>query len=89
MSLRRPFVAPRSTREKRPGDNTLLDNDGELTNPKKTGVANQEEEYQTPISKWRVSNDEEDSVGYTRFFSPQLPTKTPCVSNWELRVRGS
>ena len=27
--------------------------------------------------------------GYTRFFSPQLPTKTPCVSNWELRVRGS
>jgi hypothetical protein len=27
--------------------------------------------------------------GFTRFFSPQLTTKTPCVSNWELRVRGS
>jgi hypothetical protein len=62
MSLRRPFVAPRSTREKRLGSQTLLDNDGELTSSKKTGVTNQEEEYQTPISEWRVSDDEEDSV---------------------------
>jgi len=27
--------------------------------------------------------------GYTRFFSRQLTTKTPCMSNWELRARGS
>ena len=29
------------------------------------------------------------ACGHARFFSPQLATKTPCMSNWELRVRGS
>jgi hypothetical protein len=50
MSLRRPFVAPRSTRSQKASSKTVLDNDGELTSPIKTGVSNVEEGYdQTPI----------------------------------------
>jgi hypothetical protein len=52
MSLSRSFVAPSSTRTKRLGSKTLLDNDGDLTSPIiKIGVSNVEEGYdQTPIS---------------------------------------
>jgi hypothetical protein len=62
MSLRRPFVAPRSTRNKSVGNKTRKDKEVESTkSPTTTGVGNQEEGYdQTPISEWRVSDDEED-----------------------------
>ena len=62
MSLRRPFVAPRST--KSTANKTMLqDSDGEMVSPKKIGNSNAVEGYdQTPISEWRVSDDEEDSV---------------------------
>ncbi len=62
MSLRRPFVAPRST--KSTASKTMLeDSNGEMINPKSIDNSNAQEEYnQTPISEWRVSDDEEDSV---------------------------
>jgi hypothetical protein len=63
MSLRRPFVAPRLIRTKRLEIQSQSDKDGDVSSPIKTGVANQEEGYdQTPISEWRVSDDEDDLV---------------------------
>ena len=62
MSLRRPFVPPRSTLKQ--GSKTLLEDDeGNLTSPKNIGITNAQEGYdQTPMSQWAVSDDEEDSV---------------------------
>jgi hypothetical protein len=62
MSLRRPFVAPRST--KSTANKTMLeDSNGEMVSPKNIGNSNAVEGYdQTPISEWRVSDDEEDSI---------------------------
>ena len=62
MSLRRPFVAPRST--KLTANKTMLeDSEGQMLSPKVIGNSNAVEGYdQTPISEWRVSDDEEDSV---------------------------
>jgi hypothetical protein len=62
MSLHRPFVAPRSN--KSTANKTMLENsDGEMSSPKKIGNNIAVERYdQSPISEWRVSDDEEDSV---------------------------
>ena len=62
MSLRRPFVPPRSTGKKSVGNKKRKDKEVESPkSPMTTGVGNQEEGYdQTPISEWRVSDDEED-----------------------------
>ena len=62
MSLRRPFVAPRST--KLTANKTMLeDNNGDMTSPKNVGIANTIGGYdQTPIEDWMVSDDEEDTV---------------------------
>jgi hypothetical protein len=62
MSLRRPFAPPRSTGNKSVGNKKRKDKEVESTkSPTTTGVGNQEEGYdQTPISEWRVSDDEED-----------------------------
>ncbi len=64
MSLRRPFVHPRSTRNKSVGNKTRKDKEVESTkSPTTTGVGNHEEGYDhTPISEWRVSDDEEDLI---------------------------
>ncbi len=41
----------------------IEDNNGDMTSPKNVGIANTIGGYdQTPISEWRVSDDEEDSV---------------------------
>ena len=62
MSLRRPFVAPRSTKSTA-SKTTLEDSDGDLTSPKNVGISNTDEGYdQRPISEWIVSKDEDDSV---------------------------
>jgi hypothetical protein len=67
MSLRRPFVAPRSTRTKRLGSQIQSEKDEDVSSPINTGIANQGEGYdQTPISEWRVSDDEEDLVPITK-----------------------
>jgi hypothetical protein len=61
MSLRRPFVAPRSTRANRPVSQAKQDK-LEIS-PLTTGKGNEEEGYnQTPISEWRVGDDEEDLI---------------------------
>jgi hypothetical protein len=62
MSLCRPFVPPRSTGNKSVGNKKKKDEEVESTkSPTTTGVGNKEEGYdQTPISEWRVSDDEED-----------------------------
>jgi hypothetical protein len=61
MSLRRPFVAPLSTRANRPVSQAKQDK-LEIS-PLTTGKGNEEEGYnQTPISEWRGSDDEEDLI---------------------------
>ena len=61
MSLRRPFVAPRSTRAQRQVSQAKQDK-SEIS-PLTTGKGNEEEGYdQTPMSEWRVSDDEEDLI---------------------------
>ena len=64
MSLRRPFVAPRSTLTRSTESKTMIeDNKGEMTSPKIVGIANTIGGYdQTPISEGRVSDDEDDTV---------------------------
>jgi hypothetical protein len=61
MSLRRPFVPPCSTRNKSVGNKTKKDKEVDSTkSPTTTGVGNKEEGCdQTPLSEWRVSDDEE------------------------------
>jgi hypothetical protein len=90
MSLRCPFVALRSTRTKRLGSQTLLDNDGDLTSPIKIGVSNQEEGYnQTPMSEWRVSDDEEDLVLISKLLvadKPQVRGHRKDNSEWGKRM---
>jgi hypothetical protein len=61
MSLRRPFVAPRSTRANRQVSQAKQDM-SEIS-PLTTGKGNEEEGYnQTPMSEWRVSDDEEELI---------------------------
>ena len=62
MSLRRPFVPPRSTRNKSVGNKTRKDKEVESTkSPTTTGEGNLEKGCaQTPISEWRESDEEED-----------------------------
>jgi hypothetical protein len=62
---------------------------GLATSPKKTGVANQEEEYQTPISEWKVSDDEEDSVPISQLLAadkPQVGGHRKDNSEWGKRM---
>ena len=67
MSLRRPFVAPRSTRTKRLESKSLSEKD--VSSPITTGVGNEQDGYdQTPMSQWAVSDDEEDNVPITKLF---------------------
>jgi hypothetical protein len=91
MSLRRPFVAPRSTRSKRLGSQTQSDKDGDLSSPIKTGVGNQEEGYdQTPISEWRVSDDEDDLVPISKLLvadKPQVRGHRKDNSEWDKRMK--
>jgi hypothetical protein len=70
MSLRRPFIAPRSTRTKRLGSQTVSEKDEDVSSSISTGIANHGEGYdQTPISEWRVSDDEEDLVLITKLLA--------------------
>ena len=70
MSLRRPFIAPRSTRTKRQGSQTQSEKDKDVSSPMSTGIANNGEGYdQTPISEWGVSDDEEDLVPITKLIA--------------------
>jgi hypothetical protein len=91
MSLRRPFVAPRST--KLTASKTMLeDNNGEMTSPKNVGIANTIGGYdQTPIEDWRVSDDEEDSVPISQLIVAQKEKvrghrKTPRQNDSERKV---
>ncbi len=63
-------MAPRSTRPKRLNSQVQSDKDKDVTSPRNIGFANQSEGYdQTPISEWRVSDDEEDLVPITKLIS--------------------
>jgi hypothetical protein len=63
MSLRRPFVAPRSTSSKLTTTKTMLvDSNDEMTSSKKVTMSNTEGYDQTPMNEWVVSEDEDDSV---------------------------
>jgi hypothetical protein len=67
MSLRRPFVPPRSTRMKRLESKSQADKDVDVSSPITTGVGNEEGGYdQTPMSQWAVSDDEQDNVPITQ-----------------------
>jgi hypothetical protein len=67
MSLRRPFVASRSTRTKRLESKSQTEKDVDVSSPITTGVANEQVGYdQTPMSQWAVSGDEEDNVPITK-----------------------
>jgi hypothetical protein len=69
MSLRRPFVAPRSTRTKRLESKSQAENNVDVSSPITTGVANEQVGYdQTPMSQLAVSDDEEDNVPITKLF---------------------
>ncbi len=60
-------MAPRSTRTKRLDSQVQSDKDEDVSSPRNIGIANVGEGYdQTPISEWRVSDDEEDLVPITK-----------------------
>ena len=74
MTLRRPFVAPRSTRTKRLESKSQADKDVDVSSPITTGVGNEEGGYdQTPMSQWAVSDDEQDNVPITQLLRADKP----------------
>jgi hypothetical protein len=90
MTLRRPFVAPRSTRTKRLESKSHADKDVDVSSPMKTGVANEDVGYdQTPISQWTVSDDEEDNVPISKLLvadKPQARGHRKDNSEWGKRM---
>jgi hypothetical protein len=90
MSLRRPFIAPRSTKTKKACSQTQSEKDKDVTSPMTTGIANEGEGYdQTPISEWRVSDDEEDLVPITQLLATdkqQVAVHRKDNSEWGKRM---
>jgi hypothetical protein len=74
MSLRRPFVPPRSTRTNRLESKSQAEKDVDVSSPITTVVANEEVGYdQTPVSEWAVSDDEDDNVPISNLLRADKP----------------
>ena len=65
----------------------IEDNNGEMTSPKNVGIANTIVGYdQTPISEWRVSDEEDDAVPISQLIVAEKEKvrghrKTPSQNN--------
>ena len=87
MSLRRPFVPPRSTRKKRLESKSQADKDVDVSSPITTGVGNEEGgDDQTPMSQWAVSDDEQDNVPITQLLRADKPEARQRAQKRQLRM---